>query len=465
MTMKPLLAALTLGFALSGCAALNDTPYHTPKLKLPSAWEHGEQAGTTTASSANLERWWQRFGDPELDTLIELMLERNNDLAAATLKVRRAQLAADLADSNLRPSLDASVDSSASRSLKHGGGTTQSHAVSATVSYELDLWGKLAKQRDAKVWEAQATEQDKQSTRLSLIGTTATLYWKIGYLKQRIALSQDSIAYASKTRQLVEAQKRAGGASQLDVLNAEQTLASQEASHTELVQQLAEARNALSLLFDGPPGSRFQELDRLPERPLPDIGAGVPAELLARRPDLAAAELRLRETLASGDATRASYYPSFSLTGSLGSSSSTLGQVLSNPVATLGAGLTLPFLQWHERQLTIKVSEAEYQQAVVEFRQTLYQALSDVENALSARSQYRAQGDQLTASITAARQAERLYEVRYRAGGGTLKDWLEAQETRRQADITLLQNRYNRLANQVTLYQALGGDSTVGKDG
>lgn len=456
MTMKPLLAALTLGLTLSGCAALNDTPYLAPKLKLPATWEHGPQAstGSTVAQAGN---WWQYFGDPELDSLVELMLERNNDLAAAALKVRRAQLAADLAASDLRPSLDVSADSSASRSLKHGGGTTQSHAVNATLSYELDLWGKLAKQRDAKVWEARATEQDKQSTRLTLIGTTATLYWKIGYLKQRVALSQDSIAYAERTLQLVQVQKTAGAVSQLDVLNAEQTLASQEASHTELVQQLAEARNALSLLFDGPPGSRFQELSRLPERPLPDIGAGVPAELLSRRPDLAAAELRLRETLASGDATRASYYPSFSLTGSLGSSSTTLGQVLSNPVATLGAGLTLPFLQWHEMKLTIKVSETEYQQVVVEFRQTLYQALSDVEDALSARSQYRAQGVKLEQSRNAARQAERLYEVRYRAGAAALKDWLEAQETRRQADIALLQNRYNRLANQVTVYQALGG--------
>ena len=464
MTMKPLLAAVLLGLALSGCAALNDTPYSTPRLKLPSAWEHAQAGSAATASSANLERWWQRFADAELDTLIELMLERNNDLAAATLKVRRARLAADLADDALSPSLAASADSSASRSLKHGGGTTQSHAVSASVSYELDLWGKLAKQRDAKVWEAAATEQDKQSTRLSLIGTTATLYWKIGYLKQRLALSQDSIAYAERTRQLVRAQKAAGAASQLDLLNAEQTLASQQASHTELMQQLAEARNALSLLFDGPPGSRFQELERLPERALPAIDAGVPAQLLARRPDLAAAELRLRATLASGDATRASYYPDISLTGSLGSSSTALSQALSNPVATLGAGLTLPFLQWREMQLNSKVSEAEYQQAVVEFRQTLYQALADVENALSARRQYQAQGEKLEASLSAARQAERLYEVRYRAGAAALKDWLEAQETRRQADIALLQNRYNRFANQVTVYQALGG-GTAGKDG
>ncbi|EEG10404.1 efflux transporter outer membrane subunit [Pseudogulbenkiania ferrooxidans] len=461
--MKPLLAAVLLGLALSGCAALNDTPYSTPRLKLPSAWEHAQAGSAATASSANLERWWQRFGDAELDTLIELMLERNNDLAAATLKVRRARLAADLADDALSPSLAASADSSASHSLKHGG-TTQSHAVSASVSYELDLWGKLAHQRDAKVWEAKATEQDKQSTRLSLIGTTATLYWKIGYLKQRLALSQDSIAYAERTRQLVRAQKAAGAASQLDLLNAEQTLASQQASHTELMQQLAEARNALSLLFDDPPGSRFQELERLPEHALPAIAAGVPAQLLARRPDLAAAELRLRATLASGDATRASYYPDISLTGSLGSSSTTLSQALSNPVATLGAGLTLPFLQWRAMQLNSKVSEAEYQQAVVEFRQTLYQALADVENALSARRQYQAQGEKLEASLSAASQAERLYEVRYRAGAAALKDWLEAQETRRQADIALLQNRYNQLANQVTVYQALGG-GVAGKDG
>jgi outer membrane protein TolC len=126
------------------------------------------------------------------------------------------------------------------------------------------------------------------------------------------------------------------------------------------------------------------ERQRLPEGALPAIKAGLPASLLGRRPDLRAAELRLREYLANVDASRASFYPTFTLTGSLGSSSISLEQVLKNPIATLGAGLTLPFLQWNTARLTVAVSQTSYEEAVVNFRQTLYTALSEVENSLAA---------------------------------------------------------------------------------
>jgi outer membrane protein TolC len=200
---------------------------------------------------------------------------------------------------------------------------------------------------------------------------------------------------------------------------------------------------------------------RLPRYPLPDARAGVPAELLGRRPDLRAAELRLREALATVDATRASFYPPLTLTGALGSASPTLSDILRNPIGSLGAGLTLPFLQWNQMQLNIKISKADYEERVVNFRQSLYQAMADVENALSNRAQLALQAAQLDASLSAARQAERLYEVRYRAGAVPLKDWLDAQEKRRTAEIARDENMLNRLVNQVTVYQALGGDDAA----
>ena len=167
--------------------------------------------------------------------------------------------------------------------------------------------------------------------------------------------------------------------------------------------------------------------------------------------------MRLRSTLASGDATRLSYYPQLSLTGALGGSSSALGSVLANPVATLGAGLVLPFLNQTEMRTNAAIAQTDYERAVVQFRQTLYQALADVDNALSARRQYAEQAVQLEQSLADARRAERLYEVRYRAGAVALKPWLDAQEKRRNAEIALAENRLNRLVNHATLYQALGG--------
>lgn len=165
------------------------------------------------------------------------------------------------------------------------------------------------------------------------------------------------------------------------------------------------------------------------------------------------------------DATRANYYPALTLTGSLGSSSTSLANVLQNPVAALGAGLTLPFLQWNTMRLNVKISEADYETAVVNFRQTLYAALGDVENALSGRTQYEAEGKQLEEALALAKRSEQLAEVRYRAGYTAVQLWLDAQESRRSAEKSLAANRLNRLKNLMTLYQALGGEMGQGTQG
>jgi outer membrane protein TolC len=290
-----------------------------------------------------------------------------------------------------------------------------------------------------------------------LVGTVANLYWQVAYLNQRVEASQQSIDYARQTLKLVEAQYGAGATSGLEVAQAAQALAAQEASHTQWLQQRVQARNALAILFDRPPSVAANESLRLTDGALPEVQAGLPASLLARRPDLKASELRLRKSLASVDATRGSFYPSLSLTGSVGGSSEALSHVLSDPVGTLGAGLALPFVQWRDMQRSVAITQSDYDSAVLGYRQSWYQALADVETALSARLQYEDQGVKLLLAVEAAQKGERLSEARYRAGAVPLKTWLDAQETRRLAESNLAQNRLNRLNALVTLYQALGG--------
>jgi outer membrane protein TolC len=163
---------------------------------------------------------------------------------------------------------------------------TTRHLFQLNASYELDLWGKLARQSDAAHWEVQATEQDRRSAALSLVGTTATLYWQMGYINQRLQSSLESIAYARKTAELVNTQYQAGAVSALEEAEARQSLTSQQAAHTLLVQQRVEYVNALAILFDGPPGALVADSKHLPQTRLSVPRAGVPAELLVRRPDL-----------------------------------------------------------------------------------------------------------------------------------------------------------------------------------
>ncbi|MBC7699971.1 MAG: efflux transporter outer membrane subunit [Massilia sp.] len=447
---------LAVAAVLAACAS--PSVYRSPEVTVPTQWQQ-QPAAPASGQAAQVtaaDRWWERFGDPQLTQLVDESLQRNNNLAVAAIKVRRAQLQAGLAASAQLPSVSLGLNTSASRWLD-GGPTTRTNGLSAGVSWEADLWGRLAALRNTAEWEAQATEQDRAAAALSLAGTTASLYWQVAYLNQRIESSQQSIDYARKTLDLVKAQHAAGSVTGLEEAQTVQTLASQEANQTQLVQQRVEARNALAILFDGPPSQSLLEAQRLPDAALPPVEAGLPASVLARRPDLRASELRLRGSLATVDATRTSYYPILSLTGSLGGTSNVLSNVLSNPVATLGAGLALPFIQWRDMQRNVAVSQADYEQAVLGFRQTWYQALTDVENTLSARTQYEVQAQQLQRSLTAALQSERLSEIQYRAGAVPLKTWLDAQETRRLATNNLAQNRLNRLTNLVTLYQALGG--------
>ncbi|MBS1210506.1 MAG: efflux system, outer rane lipoprotein [Proteobacteria bacterium] len=454
ITVFPLrrLGALLLALLLAGCASLVRTPYSEPDLKVPSTWQH-----TSDGKPVATAPWWQAFGDTQLNALVDEVLAHNADLAAAGIKLKRAQLNTGLTEDAFMPALGASAGNNLSKSLKGDGTVTRSYSATATLSWEADLWGKLASTRDAAQWEALASEQDKANTALSLIGSTAKLYWQIAYLNQRLSLAAQSIAYSENTLTLAQRKFAAGAVTRLDVLQAEQDLASQRASQSQLIQQREEARTAFALLFDGPPHKDFTEPSTLPAGTLPGIAADLPASLLAQRPDLRAAELRLRSTLASGDATRLSYYPSLSLTGSLGSSSDKLRDVLSNPVAALASELALPFLQQREMRLKTGVAQADYQLAVIQFRQAFYTALGDVENALSARTQNVQQGQWLAQSLANAAAAEKINAARYRAGAIPLQTWLDSQEKRRSAESALAENRYNQLTSQITVNLALGG--------
>jgi len=450
--MKPVLTLIVTGTLLAGCATR--TPYVRPAAPLPGAFLHQSPA---PQQNLRTDTWWQSFGDPSLDALVELAVARNPDLAAAAIRVRRAQLEARLAGNALTPIPSGSLSTGLSRPLSGGARRTSEIAAgSAGLAWEADLFGRLGARRDAARLEAEATAEDRDGVFLTLVGTTASLYWQIALANERIALGEQSLAYARRTQALVEARFRAGAVSTLERREVEQSVTAQEAALTEVRQARVRAREALMVLLDGLPAPAA-EPQALKMVPLPVVAAGLPADLLGRRPDLRAAELRLRRVLASADATRASFYPALTLTGSLGTSSSGLLNLMANPVATLGAGLTLPFLNLRGMRFETQIARTRYEEAVILFRKSLYTALAEVETTLSARSELAIQGLALRRARDAAVDAQRLYEVRYRAGAVALRVWLDAQERQRIAELALSANQFIRLQNQLTLYQALGG--------
>jgi len=461
-TARGVSGALSLSsVVLAGCA---HSVYMSPPVDTPARWTQARAVDVHV--TADCAPWSTRFGDARLDRLIDAALARNNDLATAALNVQKAQLRAGLAGDPLQFGLEAGVIVRRDFDLHRGESVRNTNGmVRGSVSYTIDLWGRLARQQDIAQWALQASEADRETVRLNVIGTTANLYWRLAYLNQRLASEEQSLATALRTQQLVDAQSLAGIVSALERREAEQTVLTQKSSLSQLRQTQVETRNALALVFNASPGSNVldevlgREPAALPAIALPVVDDGLPADLLGRRPDLRAAELRLRQSLANVDVVRTSYYPTLSLTGGVGSSSTSLGSVLANPVALLGAGLNLPFLDLKAMRLDTRVAQVEYESAVIGFRRALYQAFADVEDTLSARVRLAEQAELRAQNLAAAREAERLYEIRYRAGAVALRMWLDAQESHRTAELELAQTRLGQLQNFVTLYQAMGGDT------
>ncbi|RMX06066.1 efflux transporter outer membrane subunit [Corticibacter populi] len=455
---------------VAGCTSLR-SDFSAPGVATPAAWSNTahDRAAVSNAALAHValeDAWWTHFDDAELNRLIDLALQNNSDLVAAAWNIQQARYSAGLAADSLTPSLGANASSSARRDLD-GGSTSHSYAANLSLSYELDLWGKIAAQKDSADWRLAATEQDLQTTAMSLIASVATLYWQLAYQNEQIASGEQSLDYVRRTQQLIQAQYAAGMVSGLEVQESRRSVASQEAALVTLRQNRVATRNALAVLLNVPPSDEAlaallpAEPPALPTTAVPELPVGVPAEVLARRPDLQAAEARLRATLADADTTRASYYPGISLTAGASSSSTSLGNLLSNPVGSLAASLSLPFLQQTQMRLNTASARASYEAAAIAFQKSLLTALQEVEDALGTRRQLAQQQRWLEEQLDAARQAEQRYEVRYRTGSTALKSWLDAQESRRNAELALSANRLARLTNQVTLYKALGGDTVV----
>lgn len=458
MNFSKLATALMLSSSLFGCAAVVKTPYQQPNVNMPNNFQNSKAMSQQVHADVYADQWWTLFGDPQLNQLVNQVLSSNTDLAVAGINLQQARLQAGLAQNKQGPRVSSSISAGHNIELNSGDDSSRGLSLSGGVSYELDLFGKLANQTEATRWEALASEQDLQSTAQSLIATTANLYWQLGYLNERYQIAQQNLASTQKTYELVRTQYRAGAVSGLDLTSAEQAVQSQKATLSQIEQQRVEARTALAVLLHMPVQQlNIQEPARLPRIGLPSIAAGLPADLLARRPDLQAAELRLRKSLATKDATKASYYPSISLTGNLGSSSTSLSNLLQNPALTLGASLSLPFLQYNDMKKDLVISDLDYEKSILQYRQTLYQAFADVENALSVRTELNQQVALQERNVQLAEKTERLTEVRYRNGAIALKNLLDAQATTRNAQLSLVQTKQSQYNAYVTLMQALGG--------
>jgi NodT family efflux transporter outer membrane factor (OMF) lipoprotein len=447
--MRFLSSILTL--SLAACAT--SSPMLAPKVAPPPAWNEptAAQAGVVAPD------WWRRFDSPELQNLVEIALAESPDLAIALERVRQAEAQVRVAGASLFPTLDASHSSRASRS--DPGARSESSSATLSASYEIDLFGRNAAGVRGAEAALRATAFDRDAVHLTLVAGVATAYFDLLSLRDRLALARENLAIGERVLSLVQVRARNGAVSPLDVARQEAAVLSQRAGLLALEQQARQTLAALAVLVGRAPQGFELKASALAPLAVPAVAAGLPAELLARRPDLASAEAQLASANADVAAARAALLPSIQLTGSAGIASGALLAVLNGPGTSvaLAASVLAPIFDGGRLKGQVQIAESRERELVETYRRAILAAFSDVEQALAAVGRL-GEREALQSQVQAhAREALRLAEVRYREGADDLLSVLDAQRTLFDADDQLAQVRRDRLQAAVALYKALGG--------
>ena len=456
-TSRSVLAASVL-LALAGCSL---APLDAaPPIAVPAAWKSAApQAGWVSADTARdwqAGRWWTQFNDAQLDTLMARVDIGNQNLALAVANVRQAQALLRQQQAQLWPTVGAS--GSEQRSGGEDRASTSTASLGLNVSWAPDLWGRLGDAARAQGAGVQASQADLAGARLSAQGSLAQAYFTLRELDAEAALLQDIIAGYERSARITQNRYDAGIAARTDTLQAQSTLDGARASLTALQLNRALSEHAIALLIgEAPAGFTLAPaawVDRVPVAP-----AGVPSELLLRRPDIASAERSVSAANARIGVARAAYFPQITLTGSLGASGSHLGDLISAPSLLWSLGLSLAQYVFDGGARTAAVDQAiaAHEGATATYRQTALSAMKDVEDQLARLTALAAQQERTRAAAEAAQRIEQQMLNRYQSGLSAYTDVVTAQASSLGARRSVMQLQLQRQQAAVSLMQALGG--------
>jgi NodT family efflux transporter outer membrane factor (OMF) lipoprotein len=452
---RPLAAALAAAL-LAGCATGTDRAAPSPAM--PAQWMEASEAGGAVPEA----EWWRRFGSAELSALLLSSLDANPDVAVAVERVRQAEAQVSIAGSSLFPVLNLGA-ATATRETRPDGGSwvgTDSSSISLAASYEIDVWGRNAAGLRAAQASLRASRFDRDAVRLTLVAGVANAYFQVLSLRGRLATANENLAIAERVFKVVAARARYGAVSALDLARQRAAVLAQRAGMPPL--ELLERQTLIALaILSGrqPEGFDGALAVTLAGLVVPRVDAGLPSDLLLRRPDLASAEAQLAAASANVAAARAALLPGISLTGSAGLASTALLNVLSAPTATLamGASLLQPIFDGGRLRAQVDLAASRERELVEAYRRVVLSTLADVESALAATTRLADQEALQLQVLAEAQRALRLAEVRYREGADDLLALLDAQRTLFQATDQLAQLRQARLQAAVGVFKALGG--------
>ena len=445
--------------ALGGCTLGPD--YERPELETPPAYIQPVEQGENFANKP----WWDLFQDEQLQALIRVALEENQDLGIAIARIEefRATLGVTRADQFPRVDIAASGSRSDPSQNTIPGSITDdfndNYRLSGDVSFELDLFGRLRRSTEAARGELLAAEETRRSITISLIANVASTYMLLRDLDAQMEIARRTEITRTDSLGIIEARFEKGTVPRVDVNQAEIELAVASAAVAAAERQVAQTEHALSLLLGRNPGRITRGLPLEQQAVPPDIPAGLPSELLQRRPDVLASEASLAAQTARIGIAEALRWPSISLTGSLGFESQELSTLTDSgsDFWSFGGNILAPLFNKGANRSRVDAEVARTEQALLSYEQTVQSAFAEVEDALVAVRTYRKEHEARVRQVTAARSAAFLSRARYDGGVTSYLEVLDSERSLFSAELTESQTLRLYINAIIELYKALGG--------
>jgi multidrug efflux system outer membrane protein len=475
-TMNKTLISIAMASLLAGCASMAPE-YERPQAPVAAEW--GSESGKGDARVSDIG-WREFFVDEKLRKLVEIALANNRDLRVAALNIDRARAEYRIQRADLFPT----VNAGASATIQHNGsgsnagnattgtgtttssagggsGTNRNYRASVGLSaYELDFFGRIRSLNDQALQLFFATEEAQRSTQISLVAEVANAWLTLGADRERLRLAQDTFASQKESYNLTRRRFELGVASELDVRQAQTTMDTAQvdvARYTALVRQ---DENALTLLLGTPlPQELRPEGDKIEVTALAELPAGVPSEVLQRRPDVLQAEHQLRAANANIGAARAAFFPTISLTASVGTASSELSGLFGGGSGfwTFVPQITIPIFNAGRNQANLDVSEVQKDINIAQYEKAIQTAFREVADALALKATLDQQFAAQKSLVDATDVSYRLSEARFKSGIDSYLTVLDSQRAMYASQQNLITLRLVVLSNQVTLYRVLGG--------
>ena len=454
--------AAAIAGMLTGCVVGPD--YRTSALTMPPHW--GSKAPTSPSKAPQLSKWWKKLKDPILDVLIEEAIACNLDVATAKAKILEARATYREQKGALLPSVEGTGSGTRTRTSAASSGTTD--ATFSTLydggfdaSWELDLFGGNKRAAEAAKYGVDAADEQLRDTMLTLIGDVASYYVQAREYQALRDLAKRSAVSQRKSAALTHTEYLAGSATAVDTAKADALASSTESDIPTYEISYMQAVHRLSVLLGKPPATLEERLKSSGPIPSPrmNVSTGIPADILAARPDVRLAERQLAQYTAKIGQAEANRYPSISLTGDISSSAASVGDLAKKSSIgwTFGPSVTVPIFQGGQLKAAVDVAKAQRDQYFIAYQSAVLSAMEDVENAVVSLTQERLKYAKLISSSNSYSNASDLARTLNQAGVSSFLDVLDAERSLYSAEESVIQSRASIATDYISLNKALGG--------